>query len=310
MIQRRTGWGRVGSARKVASGLVLASALGTQCHQASPRVATEGAFAPAHAAAATRVETLRPTTSPAESAPGGESLNPVADLAKRDPLQFLHYCREQYDGNVRDYTCTFAKQELLGRSLTPIQEIAVRFRESPYSVDMHWRTNAADATRAVYVRGMWKDASGAEQAWVRPAGALVKLIVPKIKQSIHGALAKRASRRSLDQFGFRNTLDLVIHFADLGRERGVGELTYVGEGALDDRPTFVFDRRLPYDGDEDPYPDAFLRFHIDQEMLVPTGTFSYADAEGRVLLGSYVLTDVRLNVGLGDDDFDPEKMNF
>ena len=43
--------------------------------------------------------------------------------------------------------------------------------------------------------------------------------------------------------------------------------------------------------------------HLDQEWLLPTAVYCYADHEGKELLGSYVFTNVRLNTGLGDADF-------
>jgi hypothetical protein len=60
---------------------------------------------------------------------------------------------------------------------------------------------------------------------------------------------------------------------------------------------------LPYDGPEGTYPDARMVLHLDQEWLLPTAVYSYADHEGKDLLGSYVFTKVRLNPGLTDDAF-------
>jgi serine/threonine protein kinase len=68
--------------------------------------------------------------------------------------------------------------------------------------------------------------------------------------------------------------------------------------------------RLPFDGDESRYPDALLVIHIDQEHLLPTACYSYADGERSRLLGSYVYTDLRINTGLGDSDFDPDLIDF
>lgn len=235
----------------------------------------------------------------------------VAELARRDPEAFLIHCRSAYDRrNVRDYSCTFTTQQLVAGKMTPVQESAVRFREDPFSVDMEWVKNATAAKRALYVEHAWTDQSGRELAWFKPAGALIKFFIPKLKQPIDGPRAKAASRRTLDQFGFRRTLQLIIKYTRRGRLNGELELHYVGEGQIDQRPTFVFERHLPFTGREEPYPDALLRYHIDQQWLVPTGCFSFDDHEGTELLGSYVITDVQFNIGLGDDDFDPYKIGF
>jgi len=235
----------------------------------------------------------------------------LVGLAQSDPLRFLHDCREQYVGRgVRDYACTFITEQRVNGSLSPVQEARVRFREEPFSVDMVFTQNATEAQRALFVENAWKDEQGRALAWFKPAGAVIKLFVPKIKQPVDGPRAKAASRRALNEFGFRRTLDVIIKYTERGRENGELQLEFVGEGAIDGRPTYVFERRLPFTGREEPYPDALLRYHIDQEWLVPTGCFSFADSAGTDLLGSYLLTDVEFNVGLSDDDFDPQKIGF
>jgi len=249
-------------------------------------------------------------SAPAAVAAPADSVN-IRGLVERDPLGFLIYCRDRYARqNVRDYTCLFTSQQRVQKTMTPVQESRVRFRENPYSVDMTWTKNATAAKRALYVRNAWKDGSGRELAWFKPAGAIIKLFVPKIQQRVDGVRAKAASRRTLNQFGFRQTLDLIIKYAKRGRDNGDLQLEYVGEGTIDNRPTYVFERRLPFNGQEEPYPDRLLRYHIDQKWLVPIACFSYADRSGNDLLGSYVFSDVRFNVGLGDDDFDPQKNGF
>ena len=69
----------------------------------------------------------------------------------------------------------------------------------------------------------------------------------------------------------------------------------MGRGEIGGRPTYVFERHLPYTGDEADYPDRLLVFHIDGQYLVPTGCYCYADEAEQALLGSYLYTDIQLN---------------
>jgi hypothetical protein len=80
----------------------------------------------------------------------------------------------------------------------------------------------------------------------------------------------------------------------------VPEWKHEGEGSIDGRPTFVLARYLPYTGPNGKYPDARLVVHLDQEWLLPVGIYSYADREARVLLGSYISTEVELNRSFSD----------
>jgi hypothetical protein len=85
-----------------------------------------------------------------------------------------------------------------------------------------------------------------------------------------------------------------------------GELVlfYAGTGTIDGRPTYVLERRLPYDPASDRYPNARLVLHVDQAWLLPVGVYSYADVDDPAsLLGSYTMTRVQPNVGLTDAAF-------
>ena len=65
----------------------------------------------------------------------------------------------------------------------------------------------------------------------------------------------------------------------------------------------MIERRSAYTGDEGAYPDHLLIVHLDKENLLPMCCASYADEARTKLLGRYVFTDVKFNVGLTEGDF-------
>ncbi|MFH1107861.1 MAG: DUF1571 domain-containing protein [Planctomycetota bacterium] len=226
--------------------------------------------------------------------------------AASDPLGFLKMCREHYLATVRDYRCLFHIRERF-KSAEPgetdeEQQIAVGYREQPYSVDMRWLRNAAGAARVSYVAGRWAR-GGREMALIVPSGVLGLFAPWGVKGDIHGPEVRAASRRSVDQFGFKTTLDLILQYCETARGDPAFDLRFVGGGELDHRPCFVFERRLPYGDAAGVYPDRLLVIYVDREWLVPTGCFAYADEAGERPLGTYVTTDVKFNVGLTDADF-------
>jgi hypothetical protein len=234
----------------------------------------------------------------------------LSAMAAADPLAFLQYCWERYQTRVRDYRCTFRKQELVGDRLLPEQEADLRIRQQPFSVDMTFTRNPGQCGRALYVAGKWQDSDGNELAWAKPSGAILQAFVPRIKQPIRGPRAQKESRRSIDQIGFDKSFELIVYYARKAAEQGVLDMTYAGLGTVGDRRTYVLERRLPYTGEEYPYPDALLVIHIDREYLLPVSCCSYADTAGTQLLGSYVYSDVQLNPGYTDADFDPDLIGF
>lgn len=232
--------------------------------------------------------------------------DPYRVMAQSDPLGLLRTALDRYERSVHDYVCTFTKQELVGAQLTTEQVMRVEFREAPFSVDMLWVENADKAKRALYIEGKWTGKNGQRLAVVEPAGAIARLFVDSVKLPIDGAEAQKTARRRIDQFGFRNSLQLIIKFSEMAAERGELKLTYMGEGVVAERPTYVIERRLPYTGDDGLYPDRVLEVHLDQENLLPTCCVAYADEAKTKLLGRYLLTNTQFNVGLTDTDFSEE----
>jgi hypothetical protein len=237
-----------------------------------------------------------PALSTADSAP-------LTSLASRDPLALMRMAQRQCEQQIRDYSCVFVRQEKIGDKLTPQQHIRVLYRQEPQSVLMTWVRNADRIRRALYVAGRHASGDGMERALVEPAGALVRLAAKKLLIPIHGPLARASSRKTIDQFGFTSTFKLLEHCHKLAQERGVLDLRYAGQGRVDGRPTYVLVRHLPYAGPEGEFPDARLVLHLDQEWLVPVAVHSYADHEGRELLGSYVFTQLKLNQNFEEATF-------
>lgn len=197
----------------------------------------------------------------------------------------------------------FIKQERIDGQLRPAQNILVRFRQEPFSVRMTWLSNPGLAEEACYVAGRWHDEAGRELALFKPAGVW-GLLASEVRRPVHGPEVLSESRRTLDQFGFLSTLDLILKYAKLAADHPDASLRCLGEGRIDDRPTLVFERRLPFAEADSLWPDRTLLIHIDREWLLPVACMAFADENREVLLGSYIFTRVVLNPGLSDEVFD------
>ncbi|NLX04275.1 MAG: DUF1571 domain-containing protein [Phycisphaerae bacterium] len=217
-------------------------------------------------------------------------------LAQSLPQEFLAFALKNYQRQIRDYTCLFVKQELVQGKLTKEQHIEVKFREGPFAVFMQWVKNPSLVDHVLYVKGRHGD-----KALVKPAGVLGWFVPTHVKRGVNSPDSAKVSRRRLDQFGFGNALDLIHETNTRAEKAGDLKLTYKGEGQIDDRKTFVLERKLP---DKPEYPDQKLVVHVDQEWLVPVATYCY-DAHNR-LLGKYEYRDVKLNVGLSWKEFTAE----
>ncbi len=301
MIQRKLTAGRI----RGIVGVVLFGGLIFQCQRTldsraeeNPSVAVKVPVKPGpNAAVASPSPTL---ITPAESMDG---------LAARDPIAFFERALDRYDRSVRDYRCNFVKQELVGGKLTDEQVIETLFREKPFSVRMKWVKNADKCEQVLYVEHQWvKD--GQDLAVIEP-GPIARLFVPYVMRPIHGRDAERSSRRTIDQFGLRNSMELTLKFVKRAREQGVPHVfAYAGRGEVDERSTFVFERQLPYTDEQGEWPDRMLVVHVDEELLVPTSCTAYADLDKTKLLGRYQSTNIELNVNLPDSTFTKESMGL
>lgn len=246
----------------------------------------------------------------AYAAPTPKAGTDLGDLARSDPMGLLKVALQRCQNSVNDYTCVFTKQERIRGRLGEEQQIAVRFREEPFSVMMEWTRNPGDAKRVLYVQGQWQNDEGQPLAKIEPQGAIARLLVKSVLLPINGPDARAVSRRTIDQFGFSNALKLIIDYAHAATSAGQGSLTYQGEGELNGRPTWILKRTLPYTNDHGQWPDRVLVVHIDREWLLPLACYTYADDAQQVVLAKYVFSQVELNKGLSDRDFDAAKNGF
>ena len=202
----------------------------------------------------------------------------LSELAQRDPMALVRLGRQRYEKDVHEYRCVLIKQERLGDNLTAVQEVEVRFRESPKTVYMLWLANADQAKRALYMEdARFIDKKGRRLARVEPAGAIARLFVADLFVLIDGPEARKTSRRTIDECGFGATFTLLERFNAQAAERGVLDIRYGGTGEVDGRPTYVIVRDLPYEGPSGAYPDARMVLHLDQEWLLPVAVHTYAD---------------------------------
>jgi uncharacterized protein DUF1571 len=238
-----------------------------------------------------------------ENTDGRESLPNTLATPSDDPQDYLERALTNYEARISSYKCRFFKKEYANGKMKKRQGISVLFREDPLSVQMTWFQNAGRIRKATYVKGKYVDKNGNDCVLVEPSSAAVRLFVPELKIPVHGKRATKAGPYTMDQFGFRAMLERMVETNRIAAGRGELGLRLVAEAEYDGRPTYVFERKLPYTGDGSDYPEALLVIHMDREWEVPLAAFSYSDAKRRHLLSSYELQSVEINPDLTDRAF-------
>ena len=133
---------------------------------------------------------------------------------------------------------------------------------------------------------------------MHPTG-LAGLFRPVVKVDLDGKHAKVAKR--IESFGFGNTLSRLVA-RGIGA-RGKGELSgrFLGQTDVAGRPALAIEWRFP---DKAPYPYGRVEVQLCAETLLPVA-ISMWNFEGE-LQAAYTYSDLRLNVGLTDDNFSPK----
>jgi hypothetical protein len=245
----------------------------------------------------------RPEAPPVAAADANADHDDLRALARSDHVALLERCLSHYDRSYADYTCIFVKQERIEGRLRPPQTIAVSFRDEPFSVGMRWLRNPPAADRLLYVAGRYDG-----QMLVRPTSPLAKLIAPSVLRPPDGPQAMRSTLRPVTRFGFRRALEGLLAVYGRGRDRGGLEEAFGGYADVAGRRAVVLVRRLPQPAADDLGASPLTKIYVDVRRLVPILVEGYA--AGGQFQCRYLYKDVRFNVGLGREDFSPERFDL
>ncbi len=218
-------------------------------------------------------------------------------LAKEDPLGLLKLAQQSYRKSVRDYTCTFIKQERINGHLKDPEKISVHFKQAPFSVLMNWHKPKGQVAKLLYVE---KDAN--RTILIHPSG-LAGMLLNTVEVDIDNPKLKKSSLRNPASFGFERVLDGMVKTYSKAQQNGDLSLEYQGTKVLDGRECLLLRRELPMDKGYDTL-FAVLYIYLDKEYLLPTRTQGY-DTAGN-LIGCYRYLDLRFNRGLTDQMFSPQ----
>jgi len=225
-----------------------------------------------------------------------EILDRLQRLARTDHIAVLEYCLANYQGQYRDYTCTFIKQERIGDLVGKEQVIDVKFLDEPFSVAMKWTPQTAPrGDRVLFVEGKYGN-----QMLIRPTGILGGLI-GTVKRPVDGPEVMKSTLRPVNVFGFERTLENLLNVYRQAKANGDLKQVFGGFAEVDGRKTIVLIRTLPAKHD---YPSHKTVTFIDLEYLVPLAVEGYDWRDQPTC--SYIYKDIRFNVGLADEDFMPQ----
>ena len=224
-----------------------------------------------------------------------------------DPLmEVAEIALEQIDETVDDYTADIVSQVRVRRKLRPEQTMSCKIR--------HARTTGDDQCGfSVYLR-FKKPNAGQEVIWVDgwndnnlAAHATIMGSNRRVDLEPDSMFAMMNSLHPIMDIGFRNLLAKMLEKGSRDLEHDECEVTIKRNLEIEGRKCVMLEVRHPIKRDY--FEFHIARIYLDEELEIPIGYEGYLwpELEGGEprLLEKYFYTNIKLNVGLTDSDFDP-----
>jgi hypothetical protein len=204
---------------------------------------------------------------------------------------------EEMDRNIRDYSCTFVKQERIDGELAERQHILMKVLHEPFSVYMSF-LKPHQGREVVWVAGQNNN-----QLVVREAG--MKRLLGKMNLDPEGALAMSGQKYPITRVGIRNLTASLARQMEEDTKYGECEVTSKAE-KINGRPATMVQVIHPI-------PRRNFRAHVarvffDEELGIPIHYDAYLWPDqpgGRPTLDeSFTYTNLKINNGFTVRDFD------
>jgi hypothetical protein len=197
----------------------------------------------------------------------------------------LEKCITNYS-TIQDYTCVFHKIEQVDNELIEEKDILYKFMK-PLCCYLKWPSGS----EAIYVQGKYNDKLKFHSGNI--FGFIVFSLDPR------GNLAMKDNRHSILESHIGHIIDIVE--TNFNRAKSNKELisTFEGKEVIDGKETLLFKTVFPKSKN---YYGHLIYIYIDNELYLPIKIAVYGwEME---LLEMYHFSDIKINVGLSDIDFD------
>ena len=223
----------------------------------------------------------------------------------RDKVERLNRGKSKLQG-ISDYTGKFQKQEVVNGVLLDEQTIAIKCRHHPFSVYLLWLTGDV-GREVIYVEGKNNgNLIAHDGGW--------KSRIPALTLPTDCALVMRDARYPVTTAGLKGLIEIMrtVHDEDLIRSN-VATCEIDEHRQFDNRPCAMFTVTYKSPSESSVYRKSVTL--IDHEWLVPLHTrhFEWPGAgtaaeetqvDEATLIECYSFTELKMNCGLTDLDFD------
>lgn len=247
----------------------------------------------------------------------GEAVRAVTPARPPHPLDQAVTVAEDglrnMQANVFDYTALMVKRERVNGKLGDVEYMRIKVRNErdtdagrvPLSIYMNFvKPKAVKGREVIWVKG-----ENEGKLMVHESGGLN---FKTFHLDPNGWLAMKGNRYPISEAGMENLIVRLIEKATRDRDAGDCTVNYREGAKINGRSCSLIEvihevRRAPYEFHK-------AQVFIDDELQLPVRYASYdwpTQPGGKpVLMEEYTYVDVELNVGLTNDDFDPQNPEY
>jgi hypothetical protein len=222
-------------------------------------------------------------------------LDPAIRVAKES--------RRALDG-VTDFQAVFSKQEIVGERLQPPETMFVKLRRKPFSV--YFKFLRPHAGREVlYVDGLNDGNILAHESGIAS-------LVGTVSIAVDSPRAMQGSRHPITMMGMTTMVDTVLAQWEEETKYGESEVKYFPNAKLQEMECKVVQTSHPVPRKE--FKFHMTRLYIDRKTNLPVRVEQYGfparPGEKPPLVEQYTYSQLKLNNGFDDRDFDPRNPQY
>ncbi len=210
----------------------------------------------------------------------------------------------RYDA-IKDYKCIVYKQERVKGHLQDVEKILLKYRDKPFAIYMKWLDGPFKGREVLYNEAYYKD-----KVRVREGGSGISDRILGIAPAWIGltsSLARRGTNHLVTEIGLKHLLEMIKK--DYLRGKGTNDIKRVNHGIqeVDNHKVYVMENILPKDPKKGYYCYRIIHYIDYMRSLEIKAVMYNWDNQ---LQESYTYTQIAINPGLKDIDFDPENPEY
>lgn len=252
----------------------------------------------------------QPANSPRVAANNNLPAQPAVPNPNEHPLEpalrMASAAIKNIDANIQDYSAVMVKRERIGGKLNEQEFLYIKIRHKPFSVYMYFLgPPRLRGQEAIYVEGQ-------NNGNLLGHGVGIRKIAGTVPLQPTGALAMAGQRYPITEIGILNLTKRLVEVAMQDKQFGECEVKFYQGAKINKRSATCIQVLHPVRRANFRFNKALV--FVDDELNIPVRyeAYEWPKVAGGPpqLIEEYTYTDIKINNGFTDADFDENNPNY